>query len=60
MKKTSKHFAKVDEYRDRFRKQSTAQLIERQNSGYRLIKEAAIALREVLAERERTKPVSEE
>ena len=50
MSKRDHHFAKVQEYKERFSKQTTESLVLRL-SGFRLIKEAAIAAREVLEER---------
>ena len=51
MSKRDKHFEKVQEYKDRFRQMSLESLRERANSPS-LFKEAAIALRELIAERE--------
>lgn len=51
MSKRDKHLAKVQEYKDRFRRMSLESLRERANSPS-LFKEAAIALRELIAERE--------
>lgn len=51
MSKRDKHFEKVQEYKDRFRLMSLESLRERANSPS-LFKEAAIALRELIAERE--------
>jgi hypothetical protein len=50
MRKRDHHFLKVQEYKERFSKQPTESLVMRLNN-HRLIKEAAIAAREVLAER---------
>jgi hypothetical protein len=50
MSKRDQHFAKVQEYKERFSKQSSEALALRLSS-HRLIKEAAIAAREVLEER---------
>ena len=51
MSKREKHFEKVQGYKDRFRPMSLESLRERANSPS-LFKEAAIALRELIAERE--------
>lgn len=51
MSKQDKHFQQVQEYKDRFRPTSLASLRERANSPS-LFKEAAFALRELIAERE--------
>jgi hypothetical protein len=51
MGKRVKHFERVEEYTARFRKLSTEKLQSRLNSGYPLIKEAGIAIRQILGER---------
>lgn len=51
MSKREHHFGKVREYKERFTKLSTEQLVLRLNGPHRLIKEAGIAAREVLMER---------
>ncbi|WP_426079296.1 hypothetical protein [Janthinobacterium sp. PSPC3-1] len=53
MSKRDKHFEKVREYKDRFHPMSLEFLREKLNSPS-LYKEAAIALRELIAEREST------
>ncbi len=53
MKKRQTHFEKVSEYSDRFKNLSLEQLRKKQNTGYHLIKEAAIAVRELIEEKER-------
>ena len=50
MQKRQHHFAKVQEYKERFSKEPSERLTARLRD-FRLIKEAAIAIREVLAER---------
>ena len=51
MNKQARHFAQVAEYRERFRQLPTSVLRARLAGGS-LYREAAIALREVIAERE--------
>jgi hypothetical protein len=48
--KRRRYFDKVAEYKERFRRESSARLRRRLNTGS-LYKEAAIAMREVLEER---------
>ena len=50
MRKRDRHFLKVQDYKERFIKLPAETLVLRLN-GHRLIKEAAIAAREVLEER---------
>jgi len=51
MNKNQRYFIKVKEYKDRFNKLPTEKLIKRLNDGC-LIKEASVAFREILKERE--------
>jgi hypothetical protein len=55
MSKQQQYFIKVAEFRERFRKVSTEDLRMHLAKGP-LVKEAAVALREVLEERERGAP----
>ena len=53
--KRAKHFASIEESKDRFRHLSTEEIRKRLNFGS-LTKTGAIAYREVLAERDETEP----
>jgi RNAse (barnase) inhibitor barstar len=52
MKKKELHFSRISEYKERFRNQPLEQLHKRLTSGY-LDKEAAIAMRELIEEKEK-------
>jgi len=51
MSKRNTYFERVKAFKDRFQRGPTEELETRLNSGNALVKEAAIALREVLDER---------
>jgi DNA-binding transcriptional regulator GbsR (MarR family) len=51
MAKQDQYFAKVNEFKERFRKLPTERLKAKLNTGYPLVKEAAVAVRELLEER---------
>lgn len=50
--KRQRHFQKVEEYKERFRKESS-EVLRKRTTMVPLIKEAAIAIREILEERQR-------
>lgn len=50
-------FDKVNEYKERFRRESSDHLRQRLTTGS-LLKEAAVAMREILEERAKTEPDS--
>jgi len=53
MSKQKQYFQKITDYKERFREMTTEELRQRlQSHGISLYKEAAIALRELLEERE--------
>ena len=52
--KTQKYFQKVQEYKDRFQNMTVEKLRQKERTGY-LIKEAAVAIRKLIEEKQKSK-----